>query len=59
MFDALSRYDLVADEIEQADRTRSALFGFDNSRISDVAARTARLAASFLPAPASSVKGRA
>jgi ADP-ribosylglycohydrolase len=26
------------------DRTRSALFGFDNSRISDLAARTARLA---------------
>ena len=27
-----------------ADRTRSALFGFDNSRISDLAARTTRLA---------------
>jgi hypothetical protein len=26
------------------DRTRSALFGFDNSRISELAARTARLA---------------
>jgi len=26
------------------DRTRSALFGFDNSKISDLAARTARLA---------------
>jgi len=30
------------------DTTRSALFGFDNSRISDLAARTARLALSGL-----------
>jgi ADP-ribosylglycohydrolase len=30
------------------DTTRSALFGFDNSRISDLAARTTRLALSSL-----------
>jgi hypothetical protein len=33
------------------DRTRSALFGFDNSRISELAARTARLAATDLREP--------
>ena len=34
------------------DRTRSALFGFDNSRISELAERTATLALSPMPEPA-------
>ena len=34
------------------DRTRSALFGFDNSRISDLAMRTTSLARARIPAPA-------
>jgi hypothetical protein len=33
------------------DRTRSAVFGFDNSSISELAARTTRLAMSGLPEP--------
>jgi hypothetical protein len=34
------------------DRTRSALFGFDNSRISDLAHRTAALVRAGVPARA-------
>src|SRR4029450_6679259 len=36
------------------DRTRSALFGFDNSRISELADRTTRIAQSGVPDPSPS-----
>ena len=36
------------------DRTRSALFGFDHSRISELADRTTRIALSSLPDPSPS-----
>ena len=50
MFESLSTHDLAADEID--------LFGFDDSRTSDLAARTARLAASGPPDPAAGVEWR-
>src|SRR4029450_1727104 len=39
------------------DRTRSAIFGFDGARISELAGRTARIASSGLPDPSPSRRG--